>query len=379
MKKIIICFLFFIPLFCKAQFKVTFKLTVPAAFADKTISFASNLNNWTPGAENFILQKAGENTFTITMLNCPASFKGKFTCGSWKTVECTTEEKDVADRVFTITKDESINVEVANFRQVQAEEKYSIPRSAQVIIVNDSFYIPQLQTKRRIWMYVPKSYDGKKKYPVLYMQDGQNLFDPSTAYSGEWGVDEYLDNSKKECIVIGIDNGAERMQEYNPYDDKKYGKGKGKAYIDFIVQTLKPYIDKTYPTLANKNNTFLAGSSMGGLISYYAGVKYANTFGKVIVLSPSFWLCEKDINNTLKTTTNIAGTGFYFYYGQKESNTLAAEVKRVAAATKQKCTTCNITISENKNGEHNEKYWQAELPKIFDWLFTYTINVKSQQ
>jgi predicted alpha/beta superfamily hydrolase len=369
MKKIITYFLFFIPIFCTAQFKVTFKLTVPTAFTDKKISFATNLNNWTPGDENFTLKKTGENIFEITMPNCPATFKGKFTCGSWKTVECTTEEKDVSDRIFELTKDETIELEVANFRQVQASEKLVLPRSAQVIIINDSFYIPQLKAKRRIWMYVPKSYDGKKKYPVLYMQDGQNLFDNTIAFAGEWGVDEYLDNSKKECIVIGIDNGLERMQEYNAYNNAKYGKGKGTDYIDFIVKTLKPFVDKTYPTLTDKKNTFLAGSSMGGLISYYGGLKYPNTFGKVVVLSPSFWLCEKEISNSLMTTPNLNGNGFYFYYGQKESATLEAEVKRIAAATKQKCANCNIVTSQNKTGEHNEKYWQAELPKIFNWLF----------
>lgn len=370
MKKFFVALLFLLPQFSVAQFKVTFKLKVPDAFADKKISFATNLNNWTPGDENFTLKKTSGNIFEITMPNCPATFKGKFTCGSWKTVECTLEEKDISDRVFEITKDITIDLEVANFRQVQAQEKAVIPRSAQVIIINDSFFIPQLNTKRRIWMYVPKTYDCKKKYPVLYMQDGQNLFDNSIAFAGEWGIDEYLDSAKKEFIVIGIDNGGDaRMQEYNAYDNVKFGKAKGKAYTDFIVQTLKPFIDKTYPTFTDKKNTFIGGSSMGALISYYAALKYPNTFGKVAVLSPSFWICQKEISNTLTTAQNLNATSFYFYYGQKETNTLEKEVKNIAAATKQKCATCNINISQNKEGEHNEKYWQAELSKIFNWLF----------
>lgn len=376
MRKIFFAILILTNINCLAQFKVTFKLKVPAAFTDKTISFASSINNWTPGAENFILKKTDNNFFELTIPNCPANFKGKFTCGSWKTVECTAEEKDIADRVFYITKDVTINLEVVNFRLLLSHEKKSTSRSAQVTILNDSFFIPQLNTKRRIWMYLPKSYDGKKKYPVLYMQDGQNLFDQTTSFAGEWGLDEYLDSSKKECIVIGIDNGTERMQEYNAYDNAKYGKGKGKAYLDFIVQTLKPFVDKNYATLTDKKYTYLAGSSMGGLISYYAGLKHSNTFGKVVVLSPSFWLTEKELTNTLKTTKGLNSNSFYFYYGQKESATLEAEVKRIANATKQKCATCNIIVTKNKIGEHNEKYWQAESPKIFDWLFTLKLTVK---
>jgi predicted alpha/beta superfamily hydrolase len=371
MKKHIFAILFILPIFCTAQYKVTIKLKVPELFANSKIYFASTLNSWTPGDENYTLKKTGANLFEITIPNSPALFKGKFTCGSWKTVECTIDEKDISDRVFSITKDETINLEVANFRQTKAEEKTIIPRSAQVIIINDSFYIPQLKTKRRIWMYVPKTYSSTKKYPVLYMHDGQNLFDNTIAYSGEWGVDEYLDSTKRECIVIGIDNGGnERMQEYNPYNNDKYGDGKGKAYVDFIAQTLKPFVDKTYNTLADKKNTFIAGSSMGGLISYYAALKHPNIFGKAIVLSPSIWICEKELNKTLSNTIGLNANSFYFYYGQNESTNLGAEVKRVATITKLKCATCIITTSNNKNGEHNEKYWQAEMPKFFNWLFT---------
>ncbi len=368
MKKYFFASFFILPLLSLAQFKVTIKLKVPAAFANNKIYFASSLNNWTPEDNNFALTKNTENVFEITIPNCPASFKGKFTCGSWETVECTLKEADIIDRTFEITKEQTIELEVENFKKTETK---SLPtKSTQVKIISDSFYIPQLKATRRIWMYVPKTYDGKKKFPVLYMQDGQNLFDSKIAFAGEWGIDEYLDSTKKECIVIGIDNGKERIQEYNAYNNPKYGIGKGKEYIDFIVQTLKPFIDKNYATLADKKNTYIAGSSMGALISFYGILKYPNIFGKAVILSPSFWLCEKELTNTIKATINLNTNGFYFYYGQKESATLETEVKKIANATKQKCATCNVLISQNKTGEHNEKYWQAELPKIFDWIFT---------
>ena len=370
MKKIFPLLLFILPLISYAQYKVTFKVKVPQADANKKISFASTLNNWTPGAAGFEFKNTSDNNFEITMPNCPANFKGKFTCGSWKTVECTTDEKDVSDRVFDITSDTTIYLEVALFRQPALVEKYDVPRSPQVIIVNDSFYMPQLKAKRRIWMYVPKSYDGKKRYPVLYMHDGQNLFDNSIAFAGEWGVDEYLDSTKKECIVIGIDNGGdERMKEYNAYDNTKFGKGKGKLYADFIVQNLKPYIDKNYATLKDKKNTFIAGSSMGGLISYYTALKYPNTFGKVGVFSPSFWICMPQIKKELAASKIVTKEDFYFYAGGKESENLLKEINEIKIATKQKCTTCETAISINKGGSHNEQYWRKELPMFFNWLF----------
>ena len=373
MKKTFPLLLLLLPIITFAQYKVTFKLKVAQADAQKKIWFASSLNNWTADAANFELKNTNDNNFEITMPNCPTNFKGKFTSGSWKTVECTIDEKDISDRVFSITSDTTIYLEVAAFRQQTVVEKYDVPRSPQVIVINDSFYMPQLNAKRRVWMYVPKSYNGKKRYPVLYMHDGQNLFDESIAFSGEWGVDEYLDQSKKECIVIGIDNGSsERMQEYNAYDNTKFGKGKGKLYADFIVQTLKPYIDKTYATLKDKNNTFLAGSSMGGLISYYTALKYPNTFGKIGVFSPSFWICMPEIKKELATSKITTKQDFYFYGGAKESEMLIKEINEIKTGTKQKCPTCETALSISKDGEHNEKYWQAALPNFFTWLLANT-------
>jgi predicted alpha/beta superfamily hydrolase len=378
MIKFITTILCAIPLFLQAQYNVTLKVNVPAIDAQKEIYFASSINNWTPNASKFQLKNSSENSFEISIPNCPKYFEGKFTCGSWKTVEVDMTGGDAKNRIFNITKDTIFQIDVAAFKQELIQEKTNqvntiekLPsyRSKQVVIVNDAFYIPQLKTNRRIWMYVPRSYDSKKNFPVLYMHDGQNIFDKNTSFANEWGVDEYLDSAKMECIVIGIDNGGEtRMQEYNPYDNEKYGKGKGKLYMDFIVQTLKPFIDRTYKTLKDKQNTFIAGSSMGGLISYYAGLSYPNTFGKIGVFSPSFWLCTNELKNTLKTLPANTKEDFYFYYGKKESDGLENEVKIISNATKQKCVACSINLSADGEGTHSEKYWQAALPKFFNWL-----------
>jgi predicted alpha/beta superfamily hydrolase len=142
-----------------------------------------------------------------------------------------------------------------------------------VKIIGSNFFIPQLNRYRRIWIYLPVSYaTSGKKYPVLYMHDGQNVFDDSTSFSGEWGVDETLDTLEiktKEVIVVAIDNGGDkRMNEYSPYDMDRFGKGEGDLYVDFLVNTLMPYINRNYRTKKYGRNTFVAGSSMGGLISF---------------------------------------------------------------------------------------------------------------
>ncbi len=121
------------------------------------------------------------------------------------------------------------------------------------------------------------------------MHDGQNVFDDSTSFAGEWGVDETLDSISshgKEIIVVAVDHGGQkRINEYCPYDMEKFGKGEGNQYVDFLVKDLKPFIDKNYRTEKDKQNTFIAGSSMGGLISMYAVLKYPGVFGGAGVFS----------------------------------------------------------------------------------------------
>src|SRR5688572_17966548 len=150
---------------------------------------------------------------------------------------------------------------------------------------------PQLGNARDITVYLPPSYsrnDGSR-YPVVYMHDGQNLFDPRTSFAGEWNVDGTIDHASSEgieAIVVGIPNfGAERCNEYSPFDDPKHGPGKGDAYIAFIVDTLKPIIDADFRTQPGHDATGIAGSSMGGLISLYAMFHRPDVFGFAGVMS----------------------------------------------------------------------------------------------
>lgn len=356
-----------LPIFCLAQFKVILKIKITDSALQKKIFFASSINNWNPNDEKYALTNTSLKNFELIIPNSPKSFKGKFTAGSWDKVETEKDGTSIKNRAFNIKSDTTIDLEIIAFQKDPALVVST--RSCQIIIISDSFYIPQLQTKRRIWMYVPKKYDGIKKFPVLYMHDGQNLFDKTTSFSNEWGVDEYLDDNNIDCIVIGIENGKEtRIQEYNPYNNEKFGKEKGNMYLDFLVQTLKPFIDKSFVTLKGKENTFIAGSSMGGLISYYASIKYPDTFGKIGIFSPAFWINMNDLKKEITAKKSFTKQGFYFYCGTNESRDLVKETTDILNLTKVKCGACNIQLSIKKEGTHAEPNWQKELPNFLTWL-----------
>ena len=219
-------------------------------------------------------------------------------------------------------------------------------------------------------MYLPNDYAiSTRHYPVLYMQDGQNLFDLKSSFSGEWEIDEYLDSIDFAGIVIGIDNGGEtRINEYNPNDTEAFGKGLGREYLDRIVKILKPYIDKQFRTLADRDHTSVAGSSMGGLIAFYAGLYHPKVFGSVGVFSPSFWLV-KNIEEQAKTVRSkfYRGQRYYFYGGGKEGENLVESLQSMAVLLQSKHH-CLTTVSINEKGTHSESNWRKIFPSFYTWL-----------
>ncbi|MFY0481527.1 alpha/beta hydrolase [Flavobacterium sp. PLA-1-15] len=229
---------------------------------------------------------------------------------------------------------------------------------------------PQLKTKKKIWLYLPEDYKtSNKKYPVIYMHDAQNLFDKKTSFVGEWNVDETLDSLKAKVIVVGIEHGNEkRLDELTPFPNEKYGGGNGDAYLEFIVKTLKPHIDSNYRTKTKAKNTIIFGSSLGGLISYYAVLKYPEVFGKAGVFSPSFWFSDKIYEMTEKSDKIKAK--IYFLCGDKESDEMVAEVKKMEILLdKNRCYCLHLDKSVIvKEGEHNEKLWREGFAEAIKWL-----------
>ncbi|WP_299526100.1 alpha/beta hydrolase-fold protein [uncultured Lutibacter sp.] len=255
------------------------------------------------------------------------------------------------------------------------EEKKSTA-SKNVSIIEKEFLIPELNDiSHKIWVYLPPNYaKNSKKYPVIYMHDGQNLFDNATSYIGEWEVDETLNElfnkTGKGFIVVGIENGgAERINEYTPWSHEKYGGGKGEIYIDFIKNTLKPYIDATYRTKKQQKYTGLIGSSLGGLISYYGGLKHPKIFGKIGALSTSFWFSD-EVEGFTKEYGNTKKVKLFLLVGEKEGKDMVSGTEKTEKLLlKTGFKSKNIKSKINPNGNHNEAFWKSEFLEVVTWLY----------
>ena len=258
---------------------------------------------------------------------------------------------------------------------VEAQEKLST-KADNVTVLKKQFKIEGLNNNSyKIWLYLPPNYKTtSKNFPVIYMTDAQNLFDNATSYAGEWNVDEHLNEiyakTKKGFIVVGIENGGEeRINEYTPWKHTKYGGGKGATYINWIVNTLKPYIDANYRTKTNAKNTALIGSSLGGLISYYGGLKHPNVFGKIGALSTSFWFSNQVYTFTEKANL-CKKQKRYLLVGGKEGSDMVADSKKMYKKLIGKGIQKNkVHLKINPEGEHNEAFWSSEFKEVITWLF----------
>lgn len=342
---------------------------VPPADTRLPVYIAGTFNNWNPGDPRYRL---ANNRITL-----PDSVRGpiefKFTLGSWQRVETSIDGSDVANRTFTIPNAGIVihHAVVAAWRDSAAVTTVPHRRSSSVIIMDSAFAMPQLARRRRIWLYLPPDYaTSKKRYPVLYLHDGQNVFDAATSFAGEWGVDEALDTLPERAIVVAIDNGgAERMNEYSPWTNPRYGGGRGEAYVRFIAKTLKPYIDSHYRTLTAARHTVIGGSSMGGLISLYAALKYPKTFGAALVFSPAFWFAPELFEFARMAKPH--GQRFYFVVGAREGT----EPERYAGDQQKMIETLrrggfkDIDAIVRADGMHAEWFWRREFPAAYERLF----------
>lgn len=355
-----------------AQYKVRFVINNLPAYHQQndSVFLVGSFNNWNPSDNKLLLQNK-DGKYGITIELPKGMYEYKFTKGSWQKVESGNGAVSTENRKLDLTHDTTINVSIEHWADhFPAQAKHStISKNVQVI--DTAFYIPLLNRHRRVWIYLPSSYcSTKAKYPVLYMHDAQNVFDDATSFSGEWGVDEALDSlgpRTKECIVVAIDNGGDkRINEYSPFDMPVYGKGEGDLYVDFLVKTLKPFIDKHYRTYKNAEHTFIAGSSMGGLISLYAILKYPKIYGGAGIFSPAFWIAPKLLDYIDEKGSKVKGK-VYFYAGKQESKSMVPDM--LSAFEKlHKLSTAKMEVVIREEGKHNEPTWRKEFPLFYMWL-----------
>ena len=336
---------------------------------------AGDFTGWNPGSASYMLHKNDQDKWEITLAEQASGtvIHFKFTRGSWETVEKGASGEEISDRTFTFGNGETIPVDILNWADNGGGPVSTAAENVSVMAEN--FFIPQLNRSRRVWIYLPPDYNTSGlEYPVLYMHDGQNLFDAMTSFSGEWQVDETLNalalQGYKVPIVVGVDNGgASRIAEYTPWINQQYGGGDGELYIRFIFETLKPYIDANYRALTDRENTALMGSSLGGLISHYGALSYQDVFSKAGIFSPSYWFSDSVWAFT-RQTGKLREMRLYQLCGTLEGgNTVTDMLKMNDTLLDAGFNQAEIFNKVVTGGQHNEALWRSEFKDAYLWLF----------
>ncbi len=338
---------------------------------EDNIFIAGNFNGWNPGDPGSMLTENINGQLEITGEG-EGTIEFKFTRGSWETVEGNENGGFLPNRTFTFGTADTLEITILSWEDMGGNNSTA---AENVIIMDEDFYMPQFERYRRIWLYLPPDYDTSgEDYPVLYMHDGQNLFDAATSFAGEWEVDETLNEMFDEGfdvpIVVGIDNGgAYRIDEYTPWPNAQYGGGDGDLYAQFIVETLKPYIDENYRTKPGREFTGVMGSSLGGLISHYISIKYQDVFSKAGIFSPSYWYTG-DIYDFTYETGKQENMRFYIMGGTEESQGLIDEMNAMIDTLQAAGFGENeMTMKVVEGGQHNEALWRQEFGEAYEWMY----------
>ncbi len=213
---------------------------------------------------------------------------------------------------------------------------------------------------RDILVATPPGYDAepKRRYPVVYLQDGQNLFDPDTSFAGHWSLLETIElhGVTHPAIVVGIPNlGPDRLREYSPFDDAVRGVGEGVGYLRWVIDTVKPLVDAEFRTRPERAHSIVGGSSMGGLFALYALLGGAATFGRAWVMSPALWYADEAIFRWLRRQPGPVGQ-IYLDVGLQEGDDTVFDARRMRDLLLDRGWTLggSLRYVEDPEGDHDE-------------------------
>ncbi len=354
--------------------QLTIELNTPEDSA-LPVFLTGNFNNWIVPDEPFRMTKTGPGRYEFTFpdnMPLPESVEFKFVRGSWEN-----EELDVYGNIRQNRKatpgDGRVVEHVPRWRKQGFS--YNPELLPNIEVIDEAFEIPQLIKTRRIAALLPHDYyETNRRYPVLYLQDGQNLFDDYAPF-GNWAVDKKLalmaEKGQGDIIVVSIDHAeSERIAEFTPSMRTRLGSGDGKKYVRFLADTLKPFIDRTFRTLPDRDRTGIGGSSMGGLISIYAGLMYPEVYSRLMIFSPSLWVAP-NIHFQAMTFTEPHTTRIYLYGGENEGANVVPNIKRFKSALEKQGLSSKLefNVAIDPKGKHNEARWGEEFPKAVEWLF----------
>ncbi|GAB3943742.1 hypothetical protein GCM10028805_10410 [Spirosoma harenae] len=321
------------------------------------------------------MQPAGPGQYIFEFpkgMSLPRRLEYKYTRGGWDQVELSASGESVANRSV----ERSVHIKrehVPHWRWFGMPFNPSfLPK---IELLGDTFQVPKISQTRRVHVLLPYNYEATdKRYPVLYLHDGQNLFGGGVGY-GSWEIDQKMAllaaRNHHEVILVSIDHAHdERIREFT-FHPTRAGKGRGQYYLDFIRRILKPIVDRQYRTLTDAVHTGIGGSSLGGLISIYGGLMHPDVFGLLLVFSPSLWISPKIYFDVIRFQAPVP-MKIYVYGGEKESQYMVPNIQRfndTLARQQYGGNPIDIHLSVDPVGTHQEAHWGHEFPKAVEWLF----------
>lgn len=352
---------------CKIELIVCSKIP-----PNQNIFIAGNkpeLGNWNP--DKIPLNKINDTTWAKSFeVSKDQIIEFKFTKGSWDEEALDEDGKKSGNIILKVSADTTITFNINNWGSSKLKISGQITGNVKYHKKFESLNV----LPRDIIVWLPPSYESKpdKYYPVLYMQDGQNIFDPLTsAFAKDWRMDEVADSlirakSIQEIIIIGIYNTEKRGSEYNSTMF-------GQAYMNFMIEELKPFIDKNYRTLPDRKNTAVCGSSSGGLISFIIAWDYSDVFSKAACISPAFKIADIDFVTPVKNYSG-AKKDIKIYIdngGVGLEEQLQPGIDEMLEALKQKgfVENKNILFVKDTTAEHNESAWSKRVYRFLEFLF----------
>lgn len=306
----------------KLRLTVTIPDTTPAGAVVCITGSTPELGNWDPGKIKLFKVKDGWSATIKVPRDTPLEFK--FTRGNWRTVEKDADGQEIQNRTLTLSKDSDIALRVPRWADTGEKQ---VTRSTDVI-EHSAFRSRTLKNTRSLYVWIPPGYeeDRLRKYPVLYMQDGQNLFDDMTAQNKEWKLDESAralveSNVINRLIIVGIGSTPDRIAEYTPDADPKLGGGNSAKYAQFVVEEVKPFIDRRYRTLPEPENTCVGGSGLGALAALNMLQTCPRAFAGAIVMSPTLsWNDRTYLKSIEKDSKFLKGKHLWIDVGLAEGD-----------------------------------------------------------
>ncbi len=352
------------------------------------------LGSWQPNGLR--LKKLATGTYTAEIsVPTGTTLQFKVTQGSWENVEKNGDLSDRPNREYKVKADENasddgksppkVKIVVDRWASQQGGESHVVGQ----LEFHDAIPDAPDERTRKIAVWLPPGYDeNQDRYPVLYLQDGQNLFDRKTAAFGvEWQVDEtakqLIDQRKiRPVIIVGIWNTPNRIDEYTPTRNQWHGhSGDADGYLRYVVETLKPFIDRHYRTKPERDSTGIGGSSLGGLVAIYACQRYPGVFSRCAALSPSLHWDDENLLRSFEANANNASgmedVRFWIDMGTHEGGSEEARqsnierTRRLAKAfgKSQANAEKNIRHVEVPDGRHNEASWASRFGDVLEFLF----------